>query len=53
VPQGLFRIESTYASGCCPGDNFSAEAFFDIGVVPVPPVSWGRIKIVFERRSVP
>ena len=47
VPQGLYRIDVTYASECCPGETFAIEAYFDIGTAPVAPASWGRIKAAF------
>ena len=50
VPQGLYRIQATYESDCCPGETLSAEAFFDIGVVTVATASWGRIKLLFGVR---
>ena len=51
VPPGRYRLTTTYASECCPGDQFAIETFFDIGAAPVEPASWGRIKAVFDRAT--
>jgi hypothetical protein len=48
VPQGRYRLSVDYWSECCPGENFSVEAWFTIGMVPVEPTTWGRVKAVFR-----
>ena len=48
VPPGRYRVRYGYISECCPGESYSVETWFTIGVAPVEPASWGRIKSLFR-----
>jgi hypothetical protein len=48
VPQGDYRLWVPYRSECCPGEDLTVEEWFSVGLVPVEPVSWGRIKTAFR-----
>jgi hypothetical protein len=47
VRPGRYRIAVPYYFECCPGER-SVEAFFDIGLSPVEPATWGGIKATFR-----
>ena len=48
VPPGRYRLRFGYWCEECPVYENSIEAWFTIGVVPIEPASWGRIKTIFR-----